>query len=252
MKVLVAGAGGMLGRDLVLAAGNAGHDVVGFGRAEMDVTDADAVRRQVDLERPDMVVNCAAWTDVDGAETAEDARLRGQRDRGRERRRRRARGRRRGRLRLHRLRLRRREGRALRRVRPARAAVRLRPHQAGRRGGDRGRQQAPLHRPLLRPLRDRRQELRRHDAAAGRVDQRGHRRPRPGHLADLHLAPRLRPHPADRGDRVRHPPHGRRRRAAPGTNSRARSSSRRRRRLQSALDHHRDVRPARAAAALSR
>jgi dTDP-4-dehydrorhamnose reductase len=39
----------------------------------MDVTDADAVRRRLDLERPDMVVNCSAWTDVDGAETAEEA-----------------------------------------------------------------------------------------------------------------------------------------------------------------------------------
>ena len=38
----------------------------------MDVTDAEAVRAELDLERPDMVVNCAAWTDVDGAETAED------------------------------------------------------------------------------------------------------------------------------------------------------------------------------------
>jgi len=57
MKVLVAGAAGQLGRDMVLAAGNAGHDVVGFGRAEMDVTDADQVRRRMDLERPDMVIN---------------------------------------------------------------------------------------------------------------------------------------------------------------------------------------------------
>ena len=73
MKVLVAGAAGQLGRDMVLAAGNAGHDVVGFGRAEMDVTDADAVRRRMSLEQPDMVINCTAWTDVDGAETAEDA-----------------------------------------------------------------------------------------------------------------------------------------------------------------------------------
>src|SRR4051794_34935706 len=73
MKVLVAGAAGMLGRDLILAAGNAGHDVVGFGRAQLDVTDADAVRRKVELERPDVVVNSAAWTDVDGAETAEEA-----------------------------------------------------------------------------------------------------------------------------------------------------------------------------------
>ncbi len=73
MKVLVAGAGGQLGRDMLLAAGNAGHDVVGFGHGELDITDADAVSRKFELERPDMVVNCAAWTDVDGAETAEEA-----------------------------------------------------------------------------------------------------------------------------------------------------------------------------------
>jgi dTDP-4-dehydrorhamnose reductase len=72
MKVLVAGAGGMLGRDFVIAATNAGHDVIGFERARLDVTDAESVRRQFDRERPDMVVNCAAWTDVDGAETAEE------------------------------------------------------------------------------------------------------------------------------------------------------------------------------------
>lgn len=72
MKVLVAGGHGMLGRDMVLAATNAGHDVVGFGRREMDVTDPDQVRRRMDLERPDMVVNCSAWTDVDGAEDAEE------------------------------------------------------------------------------------------------------------------------------------------------------------------------------------
>jgi dTDP-4-dehydrorhamnose reductase len=61
----------MLGNDLMLAAGNAGHDVAGFGRAELDVTDAEAVRRRFDFERPDVVVNSAAWTDVDGAEDAE-------------------------------------------------------------------------------------------------------------------------------------------------------------------------------------
>ena len=73
MKLLVCGAAGMLGRDLMLAAGNAGHDVVGFGRTELDVTDPDSVRRKVDLERPDVVINSAAWTDVDGAEDAEEA-----------------------------------------------------------------------------------------------------------------------------------------------------------------------------------
>jgi dTDP-4-dehydrorhamnose reductase len=65
----------MLGSDVMLAAGNAGHDVVGFGHIELDVTDASAVSSRLELERPDVVINCAAWTDVDGAEEAEDAAL---------------------------------------------------------------------------------------------------------------------------------------------------------------------------------
>lgn len=73
MKLLVTGAAGMLGRDVMLAAANAGHDLVGYGRAELDVTDPGALDRKLDLERPDVVINCAAWTDVDGAETAEEA-----------------------------------------------------------------------------------------------------------------------------------------------------------------------------------
>ena len=73
MKLLVTGAAGMLGRDVLLAAGNAGHDVIGFGHTELDVTDAAAVVAKLDAERPDVVINCAAWTDVDGAEEAEEA-----------------------------------------------------------------------------------------------------------------------------------------------------------------------------------
>jgi dTDP-4-dehydrorhamnose reductase len=73
MKILVTGAAGMLGRDVMLAAGNAGHQVVGFGHAELDVADADAVRAKLEAERPGVVINCAAWTDVDGAEEAEEA-----------------------------------------------------------------------------------------------------------------------------------------------------------------------------------
>ncbi|HWO82999.1 MAG TPA: dTDP-4-dehydrorhamnose reductase [Solirubrobacterales bacterium] len=73
MKLLVTGAAGMLGRDVMLAAGNAGHEVVGYGRVELDVTDPDQLGRRMELERPDVVINCAAWTDVDGAETAEEA-----------------------------------------------------------------------------------------------------------------------------------------------------------------------------------
>jgi dTDP-4-dehydrorhamnose reductase len=72
MKLLVTGAGGMLGRDIVLAAGNAGHDIVGFGHAELDIADEAAVAAKFGLERPDVAINCAAWTDVDGAEEHEE------------------------------------------------------------------------------------------------------------------------------------------------------------------------------------
>jgi len=73
MKLLVTGAGGMLGRDVMLAAGNAGHDVVGFGHTEFDIADAATVEAKIGAGRPDVVINCAAWTDVDGAEDSEDA-----------------------------------------------------------------------------------------------------------------------------------------------------------------------------------
>jgi dTDP-4-dehydrorhamnose reductase len=72
MKLLVTGAAGMLGRDVMLAAGNAGHQVVGFGHAELDVADSASVSAKVEAERPDVVINCAAWTDVDGAEEHEE------------------------------------------------------------------------------------------------------------------------------------------------------------------------------------
>jgi dTDP-4-dehydrorhamnose reductase len=73
MKLLVTGAAGMLGRDVMLAAGNAGHEVVGFGHTELDVTDEGTLGAKLDVERPAVVINCAAWTDVDGAEEAEEA-----------------------------------------------------------------------------------------------------------------------------------------------------------------------------------
>lgn len=72
MKLLVTGAAGMLGRDVMHAAGSAGHEVVGYGHAELDVTDADAVAAKLEGERPAVAINCAAWTDVDGAEEAEE------------------------------------------------------------------------------------------------------------------------------------------------------------------------------------
>ena len=70
MRLLVTGAAGMLGTDVVAAAA-AGHNVVALTRADLDITAADAVRAAVRDVQPDAVINCAAWTDVDGAETAE-------------------------------------------------------------------------------------------------------------------------------------------------------------------------------------
>jgi dTDP-4-dehydrorhamnose reductase len=72
MRLLVTGAAGMLGRDVVAAAERAGHDVVALARRDLDIADADAVRAAIADAAPDAVVNCAAWTDVDGAEADED------------------------------------------------------------------------------------------------------------------------------------------------------------------------------------
>lgn len=68
MKLLVTGAGGMLGRDFARAAREWNHDVVALGHGELDITNAQAVREAVLAERPVAVVNCAAWTNVDAAE----------------------------------------------------------------------------------------------------------------------------------------------------------------------------------------
>jgi dTDP-4-dehydrorhamnose reductase len=67
MRVLVTGANGMLGRDLQEAL--VGHAVTSLGRADLDVTDADAVDAAVSGH--DAVVNCAAYTKVDDAEAHE-------------------------------------------------------------------------------------------------------------------------------------------------------------------------------------
>jgi dTDP-4-dehydrorhamnose reductase len=72
---LITGAGGMLGRDLAALLTGEGQHVAGLARADLDIADAAAVRAAVGLHRPDVVVNCAAWTAVDDAETHEDAAL---------------------------------------------------------------------------------------------------------------------------------------------------------------------------------
>jgi dTDP-4-dehydrorhamnose reductase len=60
----------MLGRAVVEAAQRLGHDVRGATRADLDITDRVALHHALAQRRPEAVVNCAAFTDVDGAESA--------------------------------------------------------------------------------------------------------------------------------------------------------------------------------------
>ncbi|MFH8517878.1 dTDP-4-dehydrorhamnose reductase [Streptomyces gelaticus] len=73
---LVTGAAGMLGQDVL--ARLAGEDVtaVAADRAAVDIADPESVRAAFEEHRPAVVVNCAAWTAVDDAESQEDAALR--------------------------------------------------------------------------------------------------------------------------------------------------------------------------------
>jgi dTDP-4-dehydrorhamnose reductase len=68
-RVLVVGAAGMLGLDVLRAGERAGYELVGVDLPELDITDAAAVQGALERIAPDAVLNCAAWTDVDGAET---------------------------------------------------------------------------------------------------------------------------------------------------------------------------------------
>ena len=86
MKILVTGAGGQLGHDVVCTLSRRNHAVIGSdivptvqsmpvpGTAyvQLDITDREAVQRAMERIRPDAVIHCAAWTDVDGAEAEEN------------------------------------------------------------------------------------------------------------------------------------------------------------------------------------
>jgi len=73
MKLLITGANGMLASDVRRVAGAAGHELILVDLPELDITDEQAVDSYFQRQRPEAVVNCAAWTDVDGAEEKRDA-----------------------------------------------------------------------------------------------------------------------------------------------------------------------------------
>lgn len=68
MKVLVTGAKGQLGTDLMNELARQGLEGIGVDVEEMDITDADACRRVISQAKVDAVIHCAAYTAVDAAE----------------------------------------------------------------------------------------------------------------------------------------------------------------------------------------
>jgi dTDP-4-dehydrorhamnose reductase len=75
MRWLVTGAGGMLGRDTVDELARRGEDVTGLDHTALDITQQAAVEGALMDHRPDLIVNCAAYTAVDDAETDEERAL---------------------------------------------------------------------------------------------------------------------------------------------------------------------------------
>ena len=65
-RVVVTGAGGQLGRQLVTAFAAAGWQATGLSHGQLDISDRATLSEEMDGLRPDVVINAAAWTDVDG------------------------------------------------------------------------------------------------------------------------------------------------------------------------------------------
>ena len=69
MRVLITGAKGLVGNTLTEHCAAAGDEVLAHDHAALDITSASDVERCIRDARPAAVINCAAWTDVDGCET---------------------------------------------------------------------------------------------------------------------------------------------------------------------------------------
>jgi dTDP-4-dehydrorhamnose reductase len=69
VKILLTGANGQLGTELLAVTEVAGDEVVACGHADLDVADREAVLQAIQMVAPDVVLHAAAWTNVDGCET---------------------------------------------------------------------------------------------------------------------------------------------------------------------------------------
>ena len=72
MKIVVTGSNGMLAGDLISRLERVGFSVAGFDLPDHDITRPDELLSDLEAEHPDMVINCAAYTAVDRAETEQD------------------------------------------------------------------------------------------------------------------------------------------------------------------------------------
>ncbi len=76
MRILITGAKGLVGTALAEHCSVSGDAVISYDHKGLDITDSGAVESVIVNERPEAVINCAAWTDVDGCESnSEKARL---------------------------------------------------------------------------------------------------------------------------------------------------------------------------------
>lgn len=69
MKILITGARGLVGRALAEHCRKQGDEVFAYDHQSLDIADCDQVEATITEQRPDAVINCAAWTDVDGCES---------------------------------------------------------------------------------------------------------------------------------------------------------------------------------------
>ena len=69
MKLLITGAAGQLGTDLVLSAQKSGHQVIATIHGDLDITDKSQVDRVVGEAKADAIIHAAAWTAVDACES---------------------------------------------------------------------------------------------------------------------------------------------------------------------------------------
>lgn len=72
MKILVTGSNGQVGHEFTILANQGLRDILCFDRQSLDITDAAQVKEIMNSERPQLVINCAAYTAVDKAESESD------------------------------------------------------------------------------------------------------------------------------------------------------------------------------------